>query len=163
MDFFEKLNKKATEAYQATKEKATTLSEELKIKGKISDLKEKIEDLYIEIGKTVYTELKDGKTVAEEEILKKCDEISQTHDEISKLKDRILDIKKMRTCVQCNAKINKNDLFCPKCGKEQPKVEKVNVEEKEPTDAKEVEDVEVNDVGENNNTEENSNINENNE
>jgi len=46
MDFLNKLGKKASETYQATKEKATTLSEELKLKGKISDLKEKIQKVY---------------------------------------------------------------------------------------------------------------------
>lgn len=45
MDFFNKLGKKASETYQATKEKATTISEELKLRGKISDLKSKIEDI----------------------------------------------------------------------------------------------------------------------
>ena len=37
MDFFSKLGKKASETYQATKEKAVNLSEELKLKSKISD------------------------------------------------------------------------------------------------------------------------------
>ena len=156
MDFFEKLNKKATEAYKATKERASTLSEELRIKGRINETKEKVESLYIEIGKTVYTELKDGKTVAEEEILKKCDEISQNNDEISKLKDRLLNIRKLRTCVQCGEKISKDDLYCPKCGKEQPKEENVKVEEKEPENAKDVEDVEINDVDENKDVNENN-------
>ena len=58
MDFFNKLGKKASETYQATKEKATTISEELKLRGKISDLKSKIEDIYTEIGKIVYDEMK---------------------------------------------------------------------------------------------------------
>ena len=44
MNFLSKLGKKASETYQVTKEKATNLSEELKLKGKINDLKDKIEE-----------------------------------------------------------------------------------------------------------------------
>ena len=53
MDFFNKLGKKTTEAYQTAKEKTTKLSEELKLKGKISDCKEKIDNEYKAIGKIV--------------------------------------------------------------------------------------------------------------
>ena len=102
--------------------------------------------MYIEIGKKVYTELKDGKTVTEEDILKKCDEISQTNDEIAKLKDKLLNIKKMKTCAKCGTRINKNDLYCPNCGNEQPKTENISVKENEPENVKEAENVAVSDV-----------------
>ena len=82
MDFFSKLGKKASKTYQATKEKAVNLSEELKIKGKISEIKDKINDIYTEIGKTVYNEIKEGRDVSKEEITEKCDEISKLNDEI---------------------------------------------------------------------------------
>ena len=139
MDFFAKLSKKASETYQFTKEKATNLSEELKMKGKINELKENVEDLYIEIGKNVYSELKEGKDVAEEDILNKCNEISEKNDEISKLKEKLLTLKKMKTCPHCGAKIDKDDLYCSKCGKEQPKAENVEVKNEEPKETKEAE------------------------
>lgn len=145
MDFFSKLSKKATETYQFTKEKATSISEELKIKGKINDLKQDVEELYLNIGKKVYTELKDGKTVAEEEILEKCEQISKANDEISKLKDKLLSIKKVKNCPSCGAKLEFDDLYCSKCGKEQPKVENIEVEKKEPEGTKETEVIEVSD------------------
>ena len=146
MDFFKSLSKKATETYQYTKEKAANLSEELKIRGKINDLKGVVEDLYIEIGKTVYTDVKDGKTVAEEEIIKKCNEISEKNDEISKLKEKLLTLRKMKTCPNCGAKIDNKDMYCSKCGKEQPKVENVEVEQEEPNGVQETEVVDVSDV-----------------
>ena len=64
MDFFSKLGKKASKTYQATKEKAVNLSEELKIKGKISEIKDKINDIYTEIGKTVYNEIKEAYSIS---------------------------------------------------------------------------------------------------
>ena len=39
MDFFNKLGKKASETYQVTKEKTVKFSNEVKLKGKISDTK----------------------------------------------------------------------------------------------------------------------------
>lgn len=146
MDFLNKLSKKATETYQATKEKAITISEELKIKGKISDLKEKVEEMYLDIGKIVYNELKDGKNVTEEEILLKCEEISKSKDEISKLKSKLLAIKKIKKCDNCGAELEIDDRFCSKCGKEQPVIENVEIKKEEPTNTKEAEVLEVNDV-----------------
>ena len=143
MDFFNKLSKKASETYQFTKEKASSISEELKIKGKINELKQKTEDLYLEIGKKVYNELKDGKTVAEEEILEKCEKISNSNDEISRLKDKLLSIKKAKTCPNCGAKLDADDLYCSKCGKEQPKVENVEVKKEEPQNTKETEVIDI--------------------
>ena len=144
MDFFSKLSKKASETYQFTKEKASNISEELKIKGKVNELKQNIEELYLNIGKTVYTELKDGKTVAEEEILEKCEQISKANDEISKLKDKLLSLKKAKTCPSCGAKLDFDDLFCSQCGKEQPKHENIEVNNSEPEkNTKEAEVIEV--------------------
>lgn len=152
MDFFNKLGKKASETYQITKEKAAIISEELKLKGKISDLNDKIEKLYLEIGKTVYNEVKDGRDVEREEISAKCDEITQMQDEISKLQSDILALKNVKKCVNCGEEVELNAAFCSKCGKEQPKRESVEIKE-EPAEVKETEVIEVNDVENNNNNE----------
>ena len=89
MGFFDKLSKKASETYQVTKEKATNLSEEIKLKGKVTELKEKIEKLYNEIGIIVYNEVKDGKDVSKEEVTAKCEEISKAKDDIEKIQDEL--------------------------------------------------------------------------
>lgn len=145
MDFLNKLGKKASETYQVTKEKATNLSEELKIKGKINELKEQISKTYNEIGKIVYNEVKDGKDVSKDEVSEKCENISRMKDEIEKLETQILNIKKVKKCIECGAELNIDDEFCSKCGKAQPKIEKVEVKE-EPKDVKETEVIEVNNV-----------------
>lgn len=146
MDFFNKLGKKASETYQATKEKASNLSDELKLKGKISEQKEKIEKLYKEIGEMVYNEVKDGKDASRDLIMPKCDEISKAKDEISKLETEILAVKKIKKCVECGAELDLNAEFCSKCGKEQPKIEKVEVSKEEPTQAENAEVVDVSNV-----------------
>lgn len=172
MDFFSKLGKKASETYQVTKEKAANLSEELKLKGKISDLNDKIESLYTEIGKTVYNEVKDGKDVSKEEITAKCDEISKCKDDIEKIQAEILALKKVIKCANCGEELDLGDTFCYKCGTKQPEIEKVEIKEETEQVVKDAEvvemaetTVEVSNSGENSsneNSEENKNDDENN-
>lgn len=143
MDFFSKLGKKASQTYQVTKEKAANLSEELKLKGKINDLKDKIEVLYTEIGKTVYNEVKDGKDVSKEEIMEKCEEISKHKDDIEKIQADILALKKVIKCANCGEELDLGDTFCYKCGTKQPEIEKVEIKEEDEQVVKNAEVVEM--------------------
>ena len=173
MDFFSKLGKKASKTYQITKEKASSLSEELKIRGKISDAKNSIEELYTEIGKIVYAEMQSGTDVNKDEINVKCDEISRLKINIEKFETEILALKNLKKCDGCFEELELNAEFCSKCGKKQPKIEKVEVEiKKETPDAKDAEVVEIKNVEsdeestqesneENNNSKENENTNDN--
>lgn len=146
MDFFSKLGKKATETYQITKEKATTISEELKLKGKISDAKDNIEDLYKEIGEKVFEEMKSGKDVIKDEIIDKIEKISELKEKIEKLENQILALKKIKKCDNCGTELELDAEFCSKCGKQQEKNEPVEVHEEASQDAKEAEVIEVKDV-----------------
>lgn len=159
MDFFNKLGKKAneaykvtkekaTEAYKVTKEKASDISEEIKLKSKINSLEEKNYEIYAEIGEIVYNEVKDGKDVSKDEVTTKCEEISRNKDEIEKLKTDLLAVKKIKKCANCGEELDIDVEFCSKCGKEQPKIEKIEINE-EPETAKEAEVVEVKDAEEN--------------
>lgn len=172
MDFFNKLGKKAneaykvtkekaTEAYKVTKEKASDISEEIKLKSKINSLEEKNYEIYAEIGEIVYNEVKDGKDVSKEEVTSKCEEISRNKDEIEKLKTDLLAVKKIKKCANCGEELDIDVDFCSKCGKEQPKIEKVEIKE-EPETAKEAEVVEVKDAEENSTETSESNNDENN-
>ena len=147
MDFFNKLGKKASETYQVTKEKTVKFSEEMKLKGKISDAKNVITDLYEEIGQHVYNQFKTNTEEGKDEISSKCQEISNKFDEIAKLEADILSLKEVKKCVECGAEINEKDDFCSKCGKEQPKQEeKVEVETEVDTTVKEAEVTEIKDA-----------------
>lgn len=160
MDFFNKLGKKAneaykvtkekaTEAYKVTKEKASDISEEIKLKSKINSLEEKNYEMYAEIGEIVYNEVKDGKDVSKDEVTAKCEEISRNKDEIEKLKTDLLAIKKIKKCANCGEELDITVEFCSKCGKEQPKIEKIEIKEEPQAEVKEAEVVEVNNVEEN--------------
>lgn len=152
MDFFNKLGKKASETYQVTKEKTVKFSEEMKLKGRINEAKNKITNLYEEIGQHVYNQYKTNTEEGKEEISKKCEEISKEFDEMAKLETEILALKEVKKCTKCGTEINKKDDFCSKCGKEQPKTEKVEVKVETESEIQQVQDAEVVEI---NNVEEN--------
>lgn len=155
MDFFNKLGKKASETYQVTKEKTAKFSGEMKLKGKMNDAKNKITDLYEEIGRHVYNQYKTNTEEGKDEIIAKCEEISKQFDEISQLETEILALKEVKKCTECGAEINQKDDFCSKCGKQQPKTEKVEVKvevEEQPQEAKDAEVTEIKDVPNDENT-----------
>lgn len=138
MDFFNKLGKKANEAYKITKEKAneaykvtkakaSDISGEIKLKSKINSLEEKNYELFAEIGEKVYNELKEGKDVSKDEITVKCEEISRNKDEVEKLRTELLALKKIKKCSKCGEELEITAEFCSKCGQEQPKIEKVEI------------------------------------
>ena len=120
MEFFDKLGKKATEAYKVTADKTGKIAKETKLKFKIGDLKTQINDIYEEIGKKVYE-----KHVREEEIsIKKdleeqCTKIDVLSDEIDILLQQCLELKDKKQCPKCFKEIEKDDKFCPNCGEKQ--------------------------------------------
>ena len=151
MDFFNKLGKKTTEVYQGAKEKTVKISEEIKLKNKINDLKEKINKEYLEIGKAVYEKMKNGEDASKEEIMPRCDEISRLSEESERLHASILALKNIKKCISCGAELEVKSEFCSKCGAAQPKIEEEKIEvAEEPAEAKEVEVNEVKDAEESN-------------
>ena len=144
MDFLNKLGKKASETYQVTKEKTVKFSEEMKLKGKISEARNRINEIYKEIGEAIYTQYKTNNEEPNEEIKQKCEEISSKFDEISKLESDILALKESKKCTKCGSEINQKDEFCPKCGVKQPKQEeKVELKEEIQEDVKDAEVTEI--------------------
>lgn len=145
MEFFDKLSKKASETYKVTKEKTNKISSELKLKGNISENKDKIEKCYTKLGKMIYENRTNGNTTSEDEIQSVCNEVTTLQKEIEKAEADILKLKDLKICEKCSAEIDVTATFCPNCGSEQKQEIKINVEvkENEPEEAKEVEIIEV--------------------
>ena len=125
MEFFDKLSKKASEAYKITADKTGKLAKETKLKLKISELKSEINTIYTEIGKKAYEKhtLKNGKENCTEnvceEIKEKCLKIDMLSDEIDNLLKQCLELKDKKQCENCYAEIEKDVKFCPHCGAKQ--------------------------------------------
>lgn len=124
MEFFDKLGKKASEAYKITADKTGRMAKETKLKIKMNELKSEVSDLYEEIGKKVYE-----KHITEEEISIKgdleaeCTKIDVLSDEIEQLLQECLDLKDKKQCKNCYKQIEKQDNYCPNCGQKQKESE----------------------------------------
>lgn len=120
MDFFDKLGKKASEAYKVTADKTGKIAKETKLKFKISELKSKIEEIYEEIGKKVYEKhvVKEEISI-EKDLAEQCNNIDQMSSEIEKLLQECLELKDKKQCPECFKEIDKNMKFCPECGAKQ--------------------------------------------
>lgn len=138
MEFFDKLGKKASEAYKVTADKTGKLAKEAKLRMKIADLKSQINEIYKEIGEIVYQKhTRDGEYDIEKEIEEKCTKIDVLSDEIESNLKQCLELKDKRQCPNCFAEIEKDVKFCPKCGTKQEEVKEEA--------AKDVEVIEKND------------------
>ena len=138
MDFFDKLGKKATEAYKVTADKTGKLAKETKLKFKMGELKSKIEDIYEEIGKKVYEKHVQKEEISANDLLEECKQIDELSNEIEKIRQECLDLKDKKQCSKCFKEIDKNMKFCPECGakQEEEKAKEVEILEK-PEDGKE--------------------------
>lgn len=148
MDFFNKLGKKASEAYKVTADKTGKIAKEAKIRMKISELRNEINDIYEEIGKAIYeNHVREEKQDISKELEEKCTKIDCLSDEIESNLKQCLELKDKKQCPNCYVEIEKDVKFCPECGAKQ---EEINEEP-----AKEVEIVTENN---NENQEEKSNL-----
>lgn len=120
MDFFDKLGKKATEAYKITANKTGKIAKETKMKLKVGEIKTEIDDIYEEIGKKIYEKRKDNKNInLDQDIEEECIKIDVLNDEIEDISKECLELKNKKQCCKCFAKIDKEDKFCPYCGERQ--------------------------------------------
>ncbi len=133
MDFFNKLGKKASEAYKVTADKTGKLAKEAKLRMKISELKDEISDIYEEIGKLVYeNHVREEKQDISKVLDEKCTKIDCLSDEIEAFLKQCLDLKDKKQCPNCYTEIEKDVRFCPQCGIQQ---EDTNLEETEDSDS----------------------------
>ena len=137
MDFFDKLGKKASEAYKVTADKTGQIARETKLKFKMGELKSKIEDIYEEIGKKVYEKHVQKEEISMNDLLEECKQIDEMSNEIEKLRQECLELKDKKQCPKCFKEIDKNVKFCPECGAKQEQEEAKEVEVLEKPEVKE--------------------------
>ena len=123
MDFFDKLGKKASEAYKITADKTGKLAKETKLKFKIGELKGQINDIYEEIGKKVYEKhIREEEICIKKDLEEQCTRIDVLSSEIDNLLKECLELKNQKQCPKCYKQIDKEAKFCPYCGEKQETV-----------------------------------------
>ena len=129
MEFFNKLGKKASEAYDATAKKTGELAKEAKLRMKMNENKSDINDLYKEIGKKVYEKhVREENIDIRTELEEECTKIDVLSAEIETCIKSILELKNKKQCVKCHAELERDAVFCSKCGEKQPEEEVLNAE-----------------------------------
>ena len=140
MEFFDKLGKKASEAYKITADKTGKIAKETKIKFKMNDLKSQINDIYEEIGKNVYEKHVKKENISVNDFEEECTKIDVLSDEIEGLLKECLELKDKKQCPKCYKEIEKDAKFCPSCGEKQEEMKVQEVEILEDVETTEVED-----------------------
>ena len=132
MDFFDKLGKKASEAYKVTADKTGKIAKEAKLKIKINELKSEINTIYEEIGKIVYQKhIREDEFDISKDVDEYCTKIDCLSDEIDLILKQCLELKDKRQCPNCYTEIEKNVKFCPECGAKQEEIQEEPAKEVE--------------------------------
>ncbi len=102
MDFFDKLGKKASEAYKGAADKTGKLAKEAKLKMKMGELKTEINNVYTEIGKIVFeNHVKEEKEDITGKLEEQCTKIDCLNDEIETILKECRDLKDKKQCPKC--------------------------------------------------------------
>lgn len=126
MNLLDEIGKKASQTYKSAAEKTGKLSKIAKLKMKMNEDKDEIEELYQEIGKKIYE-----KHIREEEmditsfLEERCSDIDLLCDEIEGIRKELLNLKDKKQCPNCYSEIESDYQFCPNCGQKQQD-EKIN-------------------------------------
>ena len=115
MAFLENIGKRVGEAAQAAAKKSGELVETTKLNVNIGSEEDKIQKLYTQIGKTVF-EKYNATGVADPDLKDSFEAIKVHEQNIKVLKEKIMEIRSVKTCVNCGAEMDKAQLFCSKCG-----------------------------------------------
>lgn len=131
MNFLDKLTKTATNTYKYTQEKTSKITKIAKLKSLMNEDKQKIDDLYNEIGKEVYqNHVREEKIDIVSKIEEVCKEIDVYADEIEITRMEILKLKDLKQCKKCSYEMELDFKFCPSCGEPQNDENK-NIDEKQ--------------------------------
>jgi len=131
IDSLSKIGKTISEGAASAAKKSGELVEITKINLTISGEEDKIKNLYTEIGKHVVNKHENGENV-DTDLLDYCKQVDDLNKAISELKNKIIELKNAKICSGCGCEIEKETMFCPKCGTKQEnlvlKVEEPKVE-----------------------------------
>ena len=124
MEIFDKIGKKASEAYKITADKTGKLAKETKLKLRMGEIKTKTNEIYQEIGKKVYEKhVREEDISIKEELEEECTKLDVLSDEMDSLLNQCLELRNKKQCPSCFAKIDKDMNYCPNCGVKQEKEE----------------------------------------
>ena len=123
------VGKTATDTYNTVADKSGKLIQDAKLKISVSDKETDIEEIYENMGKTVYDSYKAGEDVGKV-FTKESKKIDKIKSEILEMNKKLLYNKGLRECEKCFETIPLESTFCKNCGVKQKPV-KIKGEKKE--------------------------------
>ncbi|MDD5603111.1 MAG: zinc ribbon domain-containing protein [Eubacteriales bacterium] len=121
MAFFDNLSKKVADTARTAAKKSGDLIEIAKINSNINSEEDKIEKVYLEMGKVIYSAYQKGDESAAK-FAAQCEQIKNLEASVAELRRRIQDVKGVKNCTVCGAELEMDVMFCSKCGSKQEPV-----------------------------------------
>lgn len=113
-----------------TSETTSKMAKEAKLKFKMNENKDKISDLYEEIGKKVYEKhVREENIDIKSELKLESEKIDELAKEIEEARREMLILNRKKQCSKCNSEMSDESKFCPKCGEKQHEEEATVFEE----------------------------------
>lgn len=115
MDFFKDISKKIGETAKEAAKKSSDFVETTKLSMQIDKNNKEIDNHFYEIGKALYENYCDDNWV-KERFENKISIIEKLNGENESIKKELLKKRNAKTCKACEAELDKEAMFCPKCG-----------------------------------------------
>lgn len=117
MNLWDDISKKVSRGTKVVTKKSGELLEVTKIKMDVASERDKIGELYEEIGKMMYRDYKSG-GLKHREAAEKCQLIDEHNYRIKKLNRKIVQIKGGSLCKKCGEVVEADQRYCHSCGRE---------------------------------------------
>ncbi|HOV27151.1 MAG TPA: zinc ribbon domain-containing protein [Pseudobacteroides sp.] len=115
MSLINNVGKKITDAGKVAIKASGNMVQITKLNMAIKSEESKIQEYMAEIGNIIFDKYKDGKDI-DPDVKNNCEEIEKCIKTIDELKLKIIDIRDLKKCPGCGNEIDKDDVYCSKCG-----------------------------------------------
>lgn len=120
MSILDKISQTASDTYKYTAEKTSKIAKMAKLKSSLNQDKQKIDDLYNDIGKAIYQNyVREEREDIGSKIEELCTEIEAYADDIELIRKELLKLKDLKQCKVCSYEMELEYKFCPSCGARQ--------------------------------------------
>lgn len=109
------ISKRTGEVVEVFTKKTEETIEIQKIKSQIRAMKRDNKNDYQDMGKMIFERYQNGEEL-DEAYMEICKAIESRKSAIAECKEQVAEIKGLDVCVNCQAHVDKDVVYCPKCG-----------------------------------------------
>lgn len=138
MEFFDNFGKKVTDTYKSATKASGKLIEEGKLKLTIMDNEAQMKEIFEKIGRQYCESYFRGELFDNSKFENEYEELKRMQLENEQASEKMLHLKNLRKCENCQKEISIENAFCQFCGNRQPEIKEEEVE----TEAENIEETE---------------------